>query len=216
MKILIIAVAFLIGCGRQGDSVYVDVESPDTYLVLKQDGGFLFVTAGGSFHGTHEFEGKELLLKSPQGEAKKMMVYGDSLFSFEYSLFMKCDLVNSSSEYQELFYRQIAQRLGTKRSANVIVEDLTKIARDAYRYRIMPRGMGGGGGVSYIGYEIKSFLSRNENGKYSITVTRDSVLIKGEPSLLRGEIDCVVDNTGRTKHWRKTWDLAEADRTSWW
>ncbi|HWP81910.1 MAG TPA: hypothetical protein VNN76_04555 [Bacteroidota bacterium] len=60
-----------------------------------------------------------------------------------------------------------AQSIGANKDA--IIADLTNLSANAYQFRIRPTAMGGGGGSTYVGYQIPGTLSSNENATYTIS-----------------------------------------------
>ena len=76
------------------------------------------------------------------------------------------------------------QSVGANRDA--MIADITSLAANVYIYRIRPESMGGGGG-SYVGYQIPPSLVSNENGTYEIVRTRrDEIILRGHSEQYKG------------------------------
>jgi hypothetical protein len=81
---------------------------------------------------------------------------------------------------------------------DAVINDLNNLFANAYQFRIRPTSMGGGGG-SYLGYQIPTTLSSNENGTYRPgVITADLVpfIAKSAQDTTR-TIDVSIDATGR-------------------
>jgi hypothetical protein len=70
-----------------------------------------------------------------------------------------------------------SQNIESNRDA--IVNDISAIAEDAYKFNIRPSFLGGGNG-SYTGYTIPTKLSSNLNAVYTTPSVGATVTIKGQ------------------------------------
>ena len=79
-----------------------------------------------------------------------------------------------------------------------ITESLVNIAAFAYKHKLYPSTLGGGGG-SYVNYSIPNRLVSNENGTYSVaSATAKTCVLVGRSSLNASWIvTCNVDSLGR-------------------
>jgi hypothetical protein len=90
-----------------------------------------------------------------------------------------------------------------------MVADITRIAADAYQYRLRPASMGGGGG-SYLRYAIPAGLRSNQLGTYEISqrTSADTLVIEAEADRGAGTILAGVDQGGSLHIISMTGDLA--------
>lgn len=91
--------------------------------------------------------------------------------------------------------------IGANRDA--LVNDINNIAAGAKAYRSKLRSMGGGGG-SYVGYNLPSQLASNENGSVSLTISAASVVVSATSALGFGTVEATVDSTGAAGNWTYT------------
>ncbi len=78
---------------------------------------------------------------------------------------------------------------------DAIIADLQSLGQYAYRYKLRPEPLGGGG-LFYTGFTIPSKLASNDNGSYSSTVAASSVTLIGQSAFGYGTITAVLDSTG--------------------
>jgi hypothetical protein len=76
-----------------------------------------------------------------------------------------------------------------------IKSDITNIGRLAVQYYRHPKSMGGGGG-SYIGYEIPRMFSETVNGSYSVNPRDNQIEIVGTSKSGDGTIRAIVNEKG--------------------
>ena len=80
---------------------------------------------------------------------------------------------------------------------DAIINDLNNLAANGYQYRIRPLTMGGGGG-SYVGYNIPTKLATNENAAYARSaVSATSITFTGTSGQGYGTVIAVLDSTGK-------------------
>lgn len=80
---------------------------------------------------------------------------------------------------------------------DLMINEINDIAFNAYQYRILPRGMGGGQG-SYSGYALPAALSRTPQGSYTVTTTADEVVVVGTSAQYAdATLSARVDKEGR-------------------
>jgi hypothetical protein len=95
----------------------------------------------------------------------------------------------------------VAGFIGGHQQANkdALIAKLTGIAADAFHYHLRPSSMGGGGN-SYVGYQIPSKLVADENGTYALgTLGTTTAVITSVSSLNTAwTATCTVDDTGST------------------
>ena len=79
---------------------------------------------------------------------------------------------------------------------DAIVNDLNNLAANAYQYKIRPITMGGGGG-SYVNYQIPLVMRPNENAIYSSpTVTASKITFIGTSAQGYGTVSVDCDSVG--------------------
>lgn len=86
---------------------------------------------------------------------------------------------------------------GSSISSNkdAIVNDLLNIGQYAYRYKLRPEPMGGGG-TQYSGFVLPQRLSSNDNAAFTVAVTPARVTITATSSFGYGTIVAVLDSAG--------------------
>ena len=91
----------------------------------------------------------------------------------------------------------IAMFSGTSVSSNkdAIVNDLMNLGQYAYRYKLRPEPLGGGGRY-YTGFVIPSKLASNENASYATVVSPNTVTLVATSALGFGTITSVLDSAG--------------------
>ena len=77
-----------------------------------------------------------------------------------------------------------------------IINDLMNLGQYAYRYKLKPEPMGGGG-RSYVGFVIPQVLVENDNASYTtIAIASRSVTLQADSKFGYGSITVVLDSTG--------------------
>ena len=79
---------------------------------------------------------------------------------------------------------------------DAIINDLNHLGSTALQYRVRIPSMGGGGG-SYAGYKIPSKLVTNDDASFSASVQPQSVTFTGTSALGYGDVQAVLDSTGK-------------------
>ena len=88
--------------------------------------------------------------------------------------------------------------VSTNRDA--LVNDISHLATSAYQYRTRISSMGGGGG-SYSGYSIPAKLATNDDGKFTVTVTAQTVTFLGTSAQGYGTVQALLDSTGKLQNY---------------
>ena len=91
----------------------------------------------------------------------------------------------------------IAMFSGTSVSSNkdAIINDLLNLGQYAYRYRLRPEPLGGGGRF-YTGFTIPGKLSSNENALYTSVVSPTTITFTATSGFGYGTVSAVLDSTG--------------------
>jgi len=91
----------------------------------------------------------------------------------------------------------IYQFAGTNVSSNkdAIVNDLMNLGQYAYRYKLRPEPLGGGG-LTYTGFQLPTKLASNENADYSVAVSANSITFTAVSKFGFGTIVAILDSTG--------------------
>ena len=86
---------------------------------------------------------------------------------------------------------------GTSVGSNkdAIINDMQNLGQYAYRYKLRPEPLGGGGRF-YTGFNIPAKLASNDNGTYSSAVTSNTVTFTGISALGYGGVSAVLDSNG--------------------
>ena len=86
---------------------------------------------------------------------------------------------------------------GTNVSSNkdAIVNDLMNLGQYAYRYKLRPEPLGGGG-LTYTGFQLPTKLASNENADYSVAVSANSITFTAVSKFGFGTIVAILDSTG--------------------
>ncbi len=83
--------------------------------------------------------------------------------------------------------------VGSNRDA--IINDLMNLSQYAYRYRLRPEPLGGGG-RRYQGFSIPDKLAKNDNATFSANVQVNSVTFTAVSALGFGDITVTLDSAG--------------------
>ena len=86
---------------------------------------------------------------------------------------------------------------GTSISANrdAIVNDLMNLGQYAYRYKLRPEPLGGGG-LTYTGFQIPTKLATNDNASYSVTVATTTITFTAVSKFGYGTVTTILDSAG--------------------
>ena len=86
---------------------------------------------------------------------------------------------------------------GSSVSSNkdAIINDLMNIGQYAYRYKLRPEPLGGGGRV-YTGFTLPTKLATNENASYSSTTTPTTITFTAVSKFGYGTVAAVLDSDG--------------------
>ena len=86
---------------------------------------------------------------------------------------------------------------GTSVSSNkdAIINDLMNLGQYAYRYKLKPEPLGGGG-RRFTGFTIPAKLASNENATYSSVTIATSVTFTATSAFGYGTITAVLDSNG--------------------
>jgi hypothetical protein len=97
---------------------------------------------------------------------------------------------------------------GTSVTSNrdAIVNDLLNISQYAYRYRLRPEPMGGGG-RSYTGLFIPASMADNDNATYTFVTAPNLVTFTATSKFGYGTVVVVADSVGNTGNFTYTGDF---------
>ena len=97
---------------------------------------------------------------------------------------------------------------GTTISSNkdAIINDLQNLGQYAYRYKLKPEPLGGGGSL-YTGFNIPAKLASNDNATYSATTTASAVTFTALSAFGFGTIVADVDSAGVMNSFTYTGDF---------
>jgi hypothetical protein len=97
---------------------------------------------------------------------------------------------------------------GTSVTSNrdAIVNDLLNISQYAYRYRLRPEPMGGGG-RSYNGLFIPPSMADNDNASYAFVTTPNTVTFTATSKFGYGTVVVIADSVGNTGNFSYTGDF---------
>ena len=76
-----------------------------------------------------------------------------------------------------------------------IINDLMNLGQHAFRYKLRPEPLGGGG-RSYTGFTLPVQLVANENATYSATATATSITFTAVSKFGYGTVTAVLDSNG--------------------
>ena len=90
---------------------------------------------------------------------------------------------------------------------DAIINDMMNISQYAYRYKLKPEPLGGGGRF-YTGFILPSKLASNENATYTaVSTTPTSVTITATSLIGYGTIANILDSTGTLGTYTYTGDF---------
>jgi len=94
---------------------------------------------------------------------------------------------------------------GTSVIANrdAIVNDMLNIGQYAYRYKLRPEPLGGGG-RSYVGLFLPADLADNDNAKYTYVTTPNLVTLTATSKFGYGTVVVQLDSAGDTGNFTYT------------
>jgi hypothetical protein len=78
---------------------------------------------------------------------------------------------------------------------DAIINDLMNLGQHAYRYKLRPEPLGGGG-RSYTGFTLPAQLTTNENATYSTTATPTTITFTAVSRFGYGTVTAVLDSDG--------------------
>ena len=84
-----------------------------------------------------------------------------------------------------------------------LIHGINTLASFASEYRLRPPNLGGGGG-SFVGFDIPEKLATTDVGMYTATVSRNSILFMGTSSLGYGTVQAMLDSAGQLKNFMFT------------
>src|SRR5437773_7830548 len=86
---------------------------------------------------------------------------------------------------------------GASTSANkdAIVNDLMNLGQFAYRYKLRPEPLGGGG-LGYTNFVLPSRLANNDNASYTAGVSAARVTFQAVSKFGYGSVSAVLDSVG--------------------
>lgn len=86
---------------------------------------------------------------------------------------------------------------GTSVESNkdAIVNDLMNLGQYAYRYKLRPEPLGGGG-LTYTGFSLPTKLASNENADYTVSTNVSSITFTSVSKFGYGSVVAIVDSTG--------------------
>ena len=125
------------------------------YLELKPDKTYV-CRLGHKEVGSYEVEDQSLRLINKLGQAVELQVVGDTLLSEVLGKWVLWQGGTKGSEFERAA-RDIP------RQQKVFCDDLICLARDAHRYRLIPKSQGGGEG-SYVGFQPDDTLEYTKDG----------------------------------------------------
>ena len=82
-----------------------------------------------------------------------------------------------------------------KANKDAIISDLNNIGQYAYRYKLRPEPLGGGGRV-YTGFTLPVKLASNENATYSSAATPTKITFTAVSKMGYGTITADLDSNG--------------------
>jgi hypothetical protein len=99
---------------------------------------------------------------------------------------------------------------GTSVTSNrdAIVNDMLNIGQYAYRYKLRPEPLGGGG-RSYIGLFLPADLADNDNAKYTYETTPSVVTLTATSKFGYGTVVVLLDSTGNTSNFTYTGNFSQ-------
>lgn len=78
---------------------------------------------------------------------------------------------------------------------DAIINDLMNLGQYAYRYKLRPEPLGGGG-LAYTGFTLPMILISNENADYSVNVSSLSIRFTAVSKFGYGTIVAILDTAG--------------------
>jgi hypothetical protein len=97
---------------------------------------------------------------------------------------------------------------GTSVTANkdAIVNDMMNLGQYAYRYKLRPEPLGGGG-LTYTGFQIPTKIAGNEDADFTVVVSTTRLTFTGTSRFGYGTVVAVLDSSGNMGNYTYTGDF---------
>lgn len=95
---------------------------------------------------------------------------------------------------------------GISSNKDAIFNDLMNLGQYAYRYKLRPEPLGGGG-LTYTGFQIPTKLATNENASYTVTVATTTITFTAVSKFGYGTVVAVLDSSGNVGNHTYTGDF---------
>ena len=89
---------------------------------------------------------------------------------------------------------------------DAMINDLMNLGQYAYRYKLRPEPLGGGG-LAYTGFQLPGRLASNENADYSVSVSPSSIRFTAVSKFGFGTIVGTLDSSGVLGNYTYTGDF---------
>jgi hypothetical protein len=197
--------------------VYFQKKSPMNYIELRGNNSVLLhqekINNQDKINiiGTYEEDSLLVTLIFFGGRALRMEIKGDTLFDEEGYSWVYWSKGESGWAYERSDGVKKSKALADARQTkDAMINDLNNLAAHAYQYRIRPASMGGGGG-SYLGYQIPPKMVSNGNAAYTCIAEADTVRYTAVVTVNRKNgMKVVIDPEGRLTQWQYYGDFKDA------
>jgi len=192
--------------------VYFQKKSPLNYLELRGDKSILVHQEKINLIGTYEADSSLVTLIFFGGRALRLEIKGDTLIDEEGNSWIYWSKGESGWTYEKSDgVKRSRAIIETQQNKDAVINDLNNLTANGYQYRIRPTSMGGGGG-SYLGYQIPPKMAANENAAYTCIAASDTLNFTAISSANRKNgIKVQVDSDGRLMHWQYYGDFKQID-----
>jgi hypothetical protein len=204
--IIIAIVCFsFVACSSESPKtkVYFQKKLPLNYFELRANHSALLHQDKINIIGTYESDSSLITLIFFGGRALRFEIKGDTLIDEDGNNWLYWTKGESGWAYEKSDgVKRSKDILEVQQIKDAVINDLNNLAAHGYQYRIRPISMGGGGG-SYLGYQIPTKMAANDNATYTCIVQTDTIRYTAITSSNRKNgIKVQLDSDGRLNNWQ--------------
>ncbi len=200
----------LAGCAAEPPKtkVYFQKKSPMNYFELRGNNTAFLHQEKVNIFGTYESDSSLVTLIFFGGRAIRFEIKADTLLDEDGNAWLYWNKGESGWAYEKSDGVKRSKAIAeAQQIKDAMMNDLNNLAANCYQYRIRPISMGGGGG-SFLGYQIPAKLAINDNASYSCIISPDTIQYTALSLVNRNNgIKVQVDRDGRLGNWKYYGDI---------